>query len=269
MFAPARGHRPHVAVDGVVAARGRRRRCPVARALQAVAAATAAAAAASASAALNQHPHGKPGCRCLNSTSWRAAFATAGNTSLQVNVAGVLISYPFSHGLSNCSTWDEGLPPSCADPITAPSWCREAWCWVDASSCSEADVKPSKYFHNVGAAFSYSTCSSSDTFSSWYDSQSCNQITSDFNCSHLKATRMWTGAGGWSDQLGATHTCGSSPRPCQSASTFLEAVQVCNVAGGRLCSEAELLNDEVAATGCGFDSAQIWTSTRGKCTEVR
>jgi hypothetical protein len=30
--------------------------------------------------------------------------------------------------------------------------------------------------------------------------------------------------------------------PCQSASTFLEAVQVCNVAGGRLCSYAVRLS---------------------------
>jgi hypothetical protein len=221
--------------------------------------------------------HGSSGCRCLNSTAWRPNFATQGNASLVVNLTqqggGTTSSYdyPFGYGLGSCKRWDVAMEPYCSFANgtalpAAPSWCQERWCWVDPVSCDQADVAASAYFPNSGAYFSYSTCGASNTFGAWFLSHSCSTTaaTSHYPCSHLKTTPMWVGSGAWSDQLGTAHTCGASPRPCQTA-TLLQAAATCQAAGGRLCTQAEVLNNEVGGTGCGFDAAEIWTSSRGKC----
>lgn len=46
---------------------------------------------------------------------------------------------------------------------------------------------------------------------------------------------------------------------------FSYAHSLCESVGARLCDTREILNDEVRATGCGFDDTYVWTKTRGKC----
>eukprot|EP01052_Picozoa_sp_SAG31_P038804 SAG31_NODE_5255_length_2647_cov_1.946625_2_plen_670_part_01 len=223
---------------------------------------------------------GQTSCRCLNETSWRSSFAAAGNaSSLLVNLAvnasaqGSTYAYPFDYGLGSCTGWDEALPPHCADANgtalpSAPSWCQEHWCWVDGATCEQADVTASSHFPKVDAFYSYSTCGSTNTFSTWYETQSCQPVSSPHTCDYLMTHSMWDGpwTASWIDQLGTAHTCGASPRPCKRT-TFFEAAAICRAVGGRLCSEEELLNNEVGGTGCGYDAAQTWTSSRGKCAE--
>ena len=42
--------------------------------------------------------------------------------------------------------------------------------------------------------------------------------------------------------------------------TFMECVSLCSNAGGRLCTEAEMLSEVTKLTGCQFDQIHVWTS---------
>jgi hypothetical protein len=65
--------------------------------------------------------------------------------------------------------------------------------------------------------------------------------------------------------------CGISDIPgvgCSSAKTFQQALEICVNAGARLCSLAEVLNNEVRLSGCNnFEGGRVWTSTREECPE--
>jgi|EP01046_Picozoa_sp_COSAG06_P057164 hypothetical protein len=70
---------------------------------------------------------------------------------------------------------------------------------------------------------------------------------------------------GWTDQLGDTQVCGTSPRHAVTQCyklPFLEAVATCKVFGARLCTIEELLANEVTGTGCGYDASNVWSSSR-------
>ena len=49
---------------------------------------------------------------------------------------------------------------------------------------------------------------------------------------------------------------------CGREKTFAEAVTICQTAGARLCTAAELVNGCAAGTGCGFDVQLVWGTTR-------
>jgi hypothetical protein len=71
---------------------------------------------------------------------------------------------------------------------------------------------------------------------------------------------------GWANaaQFGASNVCGESGNGlggCKPASSWGEAEAACKVGGARLCTLAELQNDETRATGCSFDSKLVWSST--------
>ena len=45
---------------------------------------------------------------------------------------------------------------------------------------------------------------------------------------------------------------------CARDKTFAEADNICQSAGARLCTTAELLNRCAAGTGCEFDKELVW-----------
>ena len=45
---------------------------------------------------------------------------------------------------------------------------------------------------------------------------------------------------------------------CARDKTFAEAEAICQAAGARLCTAAELLGGCTGGTGCGFDSELVW-----------
>jgi len=62
-------------------------------------------------------------------------------------------------------------------------------------------------------------------------------------CSHSSATTCVT----------------NLPGGCQNGKTFLEAFEICELNGQRLCTEDEMSVDRLCCgTGCGFDGHQIW-----------
>ena len=62
---------------------------------------------------------------------------------------------------------------------------------------------------------------------------------------------------------GPTQVCGASEAggACSGTTAWVDAAEICEIAGARLCTLAEVLANETAGTGCNYDVQQIWTST--------
>jgi hypothetical protein len=62
---------------------------------------------------------------------------------------------------------------------------------------------------------------------------------------------------------GDDDVCGQSSinNKCGTKKTFAQAEAFCESVGARLCTRAELLNDETRGTGCNLDSKDVWSST--------
>jgi len=77
--------------------------------------------------------------------------------------------YPLTYGRS-CVPHDVQLPPVCTRD-SAPRWCQESWCFVDAENCEGTVKSPTKYFPAVEKLyFSYGTCvasGSSNSYTEW------------------------------------------------------------------------------------------------------
>lgn len=69
---------------------------------------------------------------------------------------------------------------------------------------------------------------------------------------------------GWnSAEYGSTTTCGESDLGlggCSGKLSWAGAVDYCESAGTRLCTQDELQNDEARDTGCSLDDEMVWTS---------
>ena len=50
--------------------------------------------------------------------------------------------------------------------------------------------------------------------------------------------------------------------PCSGRVDCAGARAYCEASGARLCTAAELINDEARGGGCGYDSELVWSSTR-------
>jgi hypothetical protein len=84
---------------------------------------------------------------------------------------------------------------------------------------------------------------------------------------------------GWLPDGGSTRVCAASrvyptsPTQCSGQTNFYSAAGICKAVGARLCTSAELSNDEAVGTGCKYDDARIWTAThcdegRGRITQA-
>jgi hypothetical protein len=72
---------------------------------------------------------------------------------------------------------------------------------------------------------------------------------------------------GWLLDGGSTNVCAASkvapdsPTQCSGNTNFFTASGYCKAIGARLCTSAELSNNEAAGTGCTYDMARVWSST--------
>jgi len=70
---------------------------------------------------------------------------------------------------------------------------------------------------------------------------------------------------GWTNLAkGSSSVCGESDDGlggCSGELTWTEATSFCGAVGARLCTAAELSAKETKATGCGYDSQLLWSST--------
>jgi len=84
-----------------------------------------------------------------------------------------------------------------------------------------------------------------------------------FICSRLTCDELGFPA---ADIFGDITVCGESDSSslggeCSGQKTWAEAESFCSSAGARLCSAAELENNEVRNTGCNYDEELVWSST--------
>ena len=82
------------------------------------------------------------------------------------------VAYPVDYG-EGCNQHDTTLAPYCADSSgnalpDAPDWCEQQWCWIDKDDCDLPITFESSYFPNVNLYYSYQTCGTSNSFSSWF-----------------------------------------------------------------------------------------------------
>jgi|EP01046_Picozoa_sp_COSAG06_P034407 hypothetical protein len=112
---------------------------------------------------------GEDTCACLPSLE---AFGIDVTEGLVVQTSSGMQTYPPTYGVGNCSAHDRGLPPVCDTP-SAPAWCSQHWCYVNATTCGAAgfELVPSEYLahHSRGSEvmLSYSVCSERNLWTEW------------------------------------------------------------------------------------------------------
>lgn len=109
---------------------------------------------------------GEARCRCTG-------FQNAPGETIVDLGKGKTMPYPADIG-GECLAWDNDRHPDCkgGDANKKPTWCNQAWCFVDPCSCDiEVPPKQSMYlpkagFQNRPVYYSYATCNQKDSFSS-------------------------------------------------------------------------------------------------------
>jgi len=136
---------------------------------------------------VDQSQWGAESCRCVG------FYPQDGIT--KVTIDGKLVNYPADTG-ATCAKWEEGRHPRCKGK-SPPSWCSQAWCYVDPCSCkSEIPPKLSSYLPNSSYQgkpiyYSYATCGGSDSYTAEVKGACVNQKSSG-DCTKLKNC-AWTG----------------------------------------------------------------------------
>ena len=83
------------------------------------------------------------------------------------------------------------------------------------------------------------------------------------------ALRQGTEASASTDSKSTQLNKQTRPTPtCFTSSTHVEATEICELVGARLCTVNELLADVARGTGCGYDEAlHVWTKDKGACLD--
>lgn len=113
-----------------------------------------------------------------------------------LNLSSTAATYPMGIG-SSCQAWDAGRHPSCTGS-NPPSWCADAWCFVDACKCNISSIpKTSSYLPNSTYQgrtlyYSYATCGVQDSWTSSNHAAACVNQATQTQCSALSKC-AWTG----------------------------------------------------------------------------
>ena len=136
----------------------------------------------------SRNPGGVANCPCLSVSQVYDNFKSGGFMTVDgvlKSEKGVLLSkYPAdrdgkaigaTYGGGGCFQHDRTLysedpdEPQCADdtgtPLKgAPSWCSNAWCYVDPNNCAQGDLSFGSSFASPKTAYSYQTCGFDNSF---------------------------------------------------------------------------------------------------------
>jgi len=130
---------------------------------------------------------GAESCRCVG-------IAPQPGTT-KVSIKDKKVDFPADIG-STCSAWEDGNHPECSG-AQPPSWCSQAWCYVDPCSCKLAtppktsNYAPDANYQGRPLYYSYATCGGSDSWSSGRTDACVNQKTSG-ECAQLTKC-AWNG----------------------------------------------------------------------------
>lgn len=105
--------------------------------------------------------YGRSGCPCIGIDN------IDGTTDMMYE--GQKLSYPADVG-ARCKAWEGKAHPDCRGD-KAPTWCQQAWCYVDPCECDlDVPPKPSAYmpggeYQGHPVHYSYATCGGTDEWS--------------------------------------------------------------------------------------------------------
>jgi hypothetical protein len=130
---------------------------------------------------------GADSCRCIG------FYPQDGTT--KVHIDGKLEVFPADTG-AVCKKWEEKHHPKCKGD-SPPSWCSQAWCYVDPCSCKLAtppklsSYLPTSSYQGKPVYYSYATCGGSDSYTGDVKDACVNQRSSGDCAKHQKCA--WTG----------------------------------------------------------------------------
>jgi len=131
---------------------------------------------------------GQEDCRCVG------VFPQEGH--LMVDVKGKQTKFPADTG-SKCHTWEADNHPDCKSG-SPPSWCNQAWCYVDPCKCRSATPpKTSSYVPHANyqgrpVYYSYASCGGKDTWTDGEHKNACVNQKSKDECGKLSKC-AWDG----------------------------------------------------------------------------
>lgn len=131
---------------------------------------------------------GMASCRCIGIDN------QPGTT--MVKIGNSSMAYPADTGAA-CRSWDQNRHPDClaSEP---PSWCTQAWCYVDPCSCGLntppvlSAYLPEAKFQGKPIYYSYATCGSVDMWTKEHHEAACVNQMSEEACGKLGKC-SWTG----------------------------------------------------------------------------
>jgi len=135
---------------------------------------------------------GSSGCPCI------AISGALG--SINATIGSSTLLYPADLG-GSCETWDDAIHPDCKGD-SLHDWCRQAWCYVDPTNCNGLSLPPkvSAYqpqatFNGMTLYYSYVTCGSSDSWTTFDNPTACINQKTEGDCT-AKPKCAWTGSPG-------------------------------------------------------------------------
>jgi len=130
---------------------------------------------------------GAENCRCVG------IGPQPGTT--KVTIKGKLVDFPADTG-ATCHAWEADNHPDCSGK-SPPSWCNQAWCYVDPCSCKLAtppktsSYLPDSNYQGKPVYYSYASCGGTDSYTSGRKEACVNQKSSG-DCGKLDKC-AWTG----------------------------------------------------------------------------
>jgi hypothetical protein len=132
------------------------------------------------SSAVDAAKWGAENCRCIG------IGPQPGTT--KVSIKDKHVAYPADTG-ATCHAWDAGNHPECSGG-SPPSWCSQAWCYVDPCSCTlstppkTSNYLPSANYQGKPIYYSYATCGGTDSYTAGRKEACVNQKT-ESDCAKL------------------------------------------------------------------------------------
>ena len=175
-------------------------------------------------------------CQCITS------YPTGVSPSDGVTIGGQNYFYSTTYGLSSCATHDSGLPPVCNAATNVPAWCSNSWCYVDRNACS-LPTTASSYFPGTTLYYSYTTCGSANTFTSWFSTEAGSGLNGGDGQTHVAG-----------DLVGVIHDyLISLSNTLEDNEPELRSASTCTSAPASSCPCTTCRNDTAEAT--------FWTNT--------
>jgi len=131
---------------------------------------------------------GHEDCRCIG-------FAPQPGT-MKVKIEGKKVAFPADTG-GQCKAWEKDNHPECKGS-SPPSWCNQAWCYVDPCKCKTAvppktsSYVPESNYQGRPVYYSYEACGGTDSWTASKHDEACVNQKDTGACNNLSKC-AWDG----------------------------------------------------------------------------